>query len=328
MSFHLTLRRRFPGAISQREYVSLATASLRQAGMVAENTLVAVSHCRDEITGSVRTSLEASWGPVFELSGLAGMLSAGTSGVAAAMSHAPRAGAGSNFVLFAFAHVGIDDDGAIGLVRRRGLERPVPTCGSLQRVIDTRAIRRGDRIDSLDLEQANVERRIGKLLGPADQLDLAHLAKLALQCIEQDIDSIFQRLDRDRSTRAADLDGGLFTGVQIHGSQDRTFIWPSLARIDAGGSVVDALPAGLRQVLNQERQDDEHERPTGDRSGPRPAHDDPGRYRLEHHDHGRYQPDHHDHEHYQPDHRDHGHYRPSHREHQRYRPGRRRRRNP
>lgn len=318
MSFHLTVRRRYPGAVRQREYVSLATSALQQAGFRAENTLVAVSHCRDELTSSVRADIETSWGPAFELSGLAGLISAGTTGMSAALSHLPDLGEQAGFVVFAFAHVGIDDGGRIGSLRRPGMDRPTATCGSLAGVLKDRsrasAARSGaDRLDSFDLEQSNVNRRVGELLAAGGETaapDLADLADLALRCIEADVDTIFDRLVGRRAGRPLGVDGGLFTGVQIHGPDDQTYVWPSVASIDVGGSVTEALPETIRAAAAEDRREAV---PRNDGSPepvrPRPGHTDHGRYQPQHRDLSRHEHQHTEHEHFDPDrnHVDHGH---------------------
>ncbi len=317
MSFQVTIRRRYPGAVRQREYVSLATSALHEAGFGRENTLVAVSHCRDELTSSVRSDIEASWGSAFELSGLAGLLSAGTTGMSAALSHLPNLGDQAGFVVFAFAHVGIDGDGTIGSLRRPGMDQPTSTCGSLAGVLKARGRSRVGRAeaewDTFDLEQTNVSRRIGELLptGPNDPTpDLADLANLALRCIEADIDTIFDRLVGGHRGRPLGVDGGLFTGVQIHGPDDQTYVWPSIALIDAGGVVGEALPELVRAAAA--------EQPTISRASSSGAEAKADASRADGgRDPSRHQPRHTEHQHFEPgrSHTEHAHTEHSHTEH-------------
>lgn len=255
MSFHLAVRHRYPGVIRQREFVSVATSALLKAGFRPDNTLVAVSHCRDEITSSFRSAIEAQWGPVFELAGLAGLISAGPTGMAAALSHRPTMSDRSAFVVFAFSHVGFDEDGVVGKVSRPGIAEAVTTCGSLSGVKASGVAGPSSvpALDDSDLEQSNVIRRVGALIQPGADPDLADLADLALECIEHDIDLIFQNLARRSSLTPLGMDGALFTGVQVHGPQDQQLIWPKTAAIELDGQVSDALPASLRAAAEAER---------------------------------------------------------------------------
>ena len=234
---------RFPGAIDEARFVAEASVALHQVGFDASNTLVAVSVCRDELSRSLVGRLEGLWGPVFDLSGLAGLPSGGVSSVAAALSHRPMADGRSNFVVFALSHVGVDDDGVVGRVRRPGMAQPTATCGSLSGVaaaLDEDRVR--NELDLLDQEQVRVEQRLAAEIGDQPVHDLADLAGWALTCIEDDIDQIFEQLTgrsgRARSGQPLGVDGAVFTGIQVHHYPERTAIWPASRRIEVGGEVV------------------------------------------------------------------------------------------
>ncbi|MEM7337171.1 MAG: hypothetical protein AAF467_00915 [Actinomycetota bacterium] len=328
MSFHLAVRHRYPGAIRQREYVSLATDALQRAGYRPDNTLVAVSHCRDELTSSMRTAIEAEWGPVFELAGLAGLLSAGTTGMAAALSHRPTDAERAGFAIFAFSHVGIDDAGTVGVTRRPSMGEPTSTCGSLAAVLAAAgangAVRnKNDRLDVFDLEQWNVTQRVGAFIASepgATRPDLADLADIALGCIEADIGTIFDRLVGHHPGRPLGVDGALFTGVHIHGPGDQHYIWPATALVDVDGAVFDALPETMRAAANEALAHRDAADPTPPESGrPRHAH--------AHRDLPRHQPDHAEHAHYDParTHTTHRHTEHAHTTHERWDPAAERR---
>ncbi len=298
MSFHIVVRHRFPGSIAQREYVSLIDAELRRVGFAPDTTLVAVGRCRDELTSSLPAAIEARWGPVFDLAGLAGLLSAGLTGVEAALGHAPIVDGRARLVVVAMSHVGIADDGTVGALRRPGLDHPVAACGSLRRLLDGSGRQRRRVVDpALDLEQSHVEAALGPL-PPGTGADLADLARLALARIEADAAAILDRLAVRSSTP---LDHGLLTGVQIHGPLDRNLVWPSLATVEVGGEAIDILPDNLRALTSEA---------TGGTAGPPgPAH-----HQHPHRDHGRYQPSHHDGGHHEHQHHEHQHHEHQHHE--------------
>jgi hypothetical protein len=131
VSFQIAVNDHFPGALDQRELVSTTSIALQRAGFTTDNTLMAVARCRDEVAGGLTREIERVWGSAFELASLSGMLSGGTSAITAALAHRPRDRDQSYFVLFAMAHVGFDEDGVVGRMRRPGIDQPVPTCGSL-----------------------------------------------------------------------------------------------------------------------------------------------------------------------------------------------------
>jgi hypothetical protein len=236
---------RFPGALLETDYVDQLTDALHQARCRPDNTLVAAAVCRDELSRPLVQRLEQQWGPVFDLSGLAGIPSGGATALSAALSHVPEVDQRSHLVLVGLSHVGVDGDGTIGRVRRRGRDEAAPTCGSLAGVADALG---GDAVrepgsDALDEEQIRVENRIrakGREL-PAYLGDLAGLAGLALASIEDDLEALVRRLVSGDGGAAArplgGLHGGVFTGVQIQRYPEPDLVWPSRSVIDTGGRV-------------------------------------------------------------------------------------------
>jgi hypothetical protein len=274
MSFQLAVNEHFPGALDQREYLSITSFALQRAGFTSDNTLVAVSRCRDEVAGTLTRQLEKVWGPVFELAGLSGMVSAGTSGLSAALAHRRQQKDQSFFVVYAMSHVGIDEDGTVGQLRRPELDQPVPTCGSLTAAIASlgAARRPGNKLDLFDAEQQRVVHRLVSMAGGvALPHDLAWLSKLALRCIEDDISTIFDRLVGRKGRAPLGIDGALFTGVQVHGRYDRTLIWPSVAEIDVDGNLTQVLDGERRSAGGPRRRPTNQDREPRARSATWPA---------------------------------------------------------
>jgi hypothetical protein len=241
---------RFAGPIDEADYVAAVTDTLHREGFTAGNTLVAASVCRDELARSLVRRLEDEWGPVFDLSGLAGLPSGGVSALAAAVGHRPRVGDRSRFVLVGMSHVGVDDDGTIGRVRRPGMDRATSNCGSLAGVAAAleRSMIRDLADDDLDHEQIRVERRIAELVADrpgGTDLDLADLAEAALRCIEWDLGALAGRLaasstgtsEPDPARPLGGLDGALLTGIQIHRYEEANLVVPSLSVTDLDGVI-------------------------------------------------------------------------------------------
>lgn len=91
------------------------------------NTLVATSFCCDEVNRPLETDFAAEYTETFNLGGLAGFPFSGVTGFAAMAKHVPDGG--STLVVYG-PHVGVDYDGNVGTVNRRGKEKGGTCCGS------------------------------------------------------------------------------------------------------------------------------------------------------------------------------------------------------
>merc|ERR1712046_378702 len=81
-----------------------------------------VSLCRDEITNDLLEELDSLWGQSFNIGSLGGMVFCGSTTFTNAMSHvpAPIDGGREKFLFTVAPHIGIDEDGNIGVVERAG----------------------------------------------------------------------------------------------------------------------------------------------------------------------------------------------------------------
>ena len=118
--------------------------------------------CRDEVCFPFVAQLEAVWGPAFQLGSLGGLLTVGRTGIAAVASHAPREpGEPVRYVLVAAAHIGVDDAGNFGYLRREHQDVSSRTCGALMAFRDellTSRLRLG--YDPVDPEMSLLRQRI------------------------------------------------------------------------------------------------------------------------------------------------------------------------
>ena len=129
--FDDTLERHFPGAVPSGVFLNQVWTSTEELGFKVGNTLPLISICRDELTTDFFARIQAIWGPAFTLAGLGGVPALGRTGWGAAFSHIPDdAGRGLVLVL-GFPHIGIEDDGSVGVTLRPGQSVATNTCGAL-----------------------------------------------------------------------------------------------------------------------------------------------------------------------------------------------------
>jgi len=125
----IQIKKEFPGALTNSDFVSKMTRTLtRDFGFKTSKTLLATSLCCDEVNRSLEHCLEKVYGQnYFVLGGLAGFPFAGITGLQAMASHVPDGG--SALIIYG-PHVGIDANGNVGSIDRRGREKAGACCGS------------------------------------------------------------------------------------------------------------------------------------------------------------------------------------------------------
>eukprot|EP00579_Thalassiosira_antarctica_P010754 CAMPEP_0201918006 /NCGR_PEP_ID=MMETSP0903-20130614/7254_1 /ASSEMBLY_ACC=CAM_ASM_000552 /TAXON_ID=420261 /ORGANISM="Thalassiosira antarctica, Strain CCMP982" /LENGTH=399 /DNA_ID=CAMNT_0048454191 /DNA_START=37 /DNA_END=1236 /DNA_ORIENTATION=+ len=120
----------FPTAILSSDLDKAVAKVLKPRGFTPENTLFGHSVCADEINNRKEQLIPLMlnrWQEGFALGGLGGLPSAGKSGFGAYLHHVPDQG--KLLVIFA-PHVGIDEVGRIGALRRDGQEKVSSACGA------------------------------------------------------------------------------------------------------------------------------------------------------------------------------------------------------
>ena len=127
-----SIRKNFPGAMKNDEVERLIAEKLIEMGFTKENTLFADSSCPDEICHDdpdedLTFLFQRRWGEVFPLAGLAGLPFVGKTGWEAFTSRCPRDG---NVVVLFAPHVGIDGDGNVGSIKRKGQKEATKACGA------------------------------------------------------------------------------------------------------------------------------------------------------------------------------------------------------
>ncbi|MCL1593604.1 MAG: hypothetical protein M3132_04535 [Actinomycetia bacterium] len=245
--FNETLEENFPGAVSKDSYLASTYQSLSAEGFSRDNTLPCVALCRDEIAGPLVRGVERYWGHTFSLVSLAGMVTAGRTGISAAMAHAPTFAGRQHVVVYAMPHIAIAADGTIGQVERSGLTGTSAACGALSLFRDGLLEGRVDiETDRLDAEQSLLSHRLLTLIPYGDIPGLVELTMLTAQAIEDDLRAIVaDLLEIARSQDVSTPDHALFTGVQIHGPDATNYVWPKSAHIVIGGVERDLAHDGV-----------------------------------------------------------------------------------
>lgn len=117
----------FPGALESSKLASRIRAVLSKNGYTDDTTLVATSLCCDEVNRELELDITKIYNHNFSMGGLAGFAFGGVTSFGAMAHHIPNNG--SCLVLYG-PHVGIDHNGTVGKVNRRGRDSSGACCGS------------------------------------------------------------------------------------------------------------------------------------------------------------------------------------------------------
>lgn len=115
------LHENFPGAQSMNDYfLETSTVLMENHNFEDENTMGIAAICRDEIVDPFFAECVKYWGKTFNCCSLAGFLTIGKTGLAAASHHVPKDVNDGlrRFVFFAMSHIAISGEGEIGVVYR------------------------------------------------------------------------------------------------------------------------------------------------------------------------------------------------------------------
>ncbi len=214
-----------PGILPAAEYVTRTAAAARAAGFAAGATLPLVATCRHELMSGFTEMVDRSWGPHFAIGSLGGLVLAGVSGIAAAVGHAPDRGL-RHFVLYCMPHVGIDENGVIGVVRRPGQQADSAACGALamfQRELEHGELRL--EYDRTDPEMSLLRTRLAPGVLRGGVPDLLTLTAMARDVAIADVTEIGGMTGDGRGAAA------VFSGIVVHGPSGQEFVAPHLAEL-------------------------------------------------------------------------------------------------
>lgn len=111
------VKEKFPKALTGHVLAFQLKDILAHSGFTTNTTMLGTSFCCDVVNRDLEDELRQVFGNNHSLNGLAGFLFGGPSAVADMLHHIPDAG---NCVLVYGPHVGVDWDGVVGKVNRRG----------------------------------------------------------------------------------------------------------------------------------------------------------------------------------------------------------------
>jgi len=222
MGFEEVLKENFPGILTEVAYVQKTYNIVKQFGFTDDNCIASVCVCRDEISQSIRSLIKHTWGEAFNFSSLAGMFTAGKTGLKAAIHHAPRVDGRERYVFYIIPHMALDEDGKSGFCKRKGIKEYTSACGALCLFLDELYTGKLHiKIDEEDIEESLLKRRLIKEISYGDIPSLLELTKIARKVIQEDLEhAIGNVVDVSKS------DYTMLTGIQVH-APDITYIWPA-----------------------------------------------------------------------------------------------------
>lgn len=222
MDFEVILSKYFDRVYTEVDFVQKTYNALKKFGFTDENAIASVCVCRDEISQYIRSIIKHTWGEAFNFSSLAGMFTAGKTGLKAAMHHAPRVDGRERYVYYVIPHIAINEEGKTGFCKRKGIKEDSSACGALCLFLDE--LRQGKlhiTIDEEDIEESLIKRRLLKEIPYGHVPDLLELTKITRKVIQTDLEHVLEKVvDTTKS------DYALMTGIQIHGPE-KNYVWPS-----------------------------------------------------------------------------------------------------
>jgi len=222
MGLEEVMKENFSGILTEVDYVHNTYSILKRFGFTHENCIASVCVCRDEISQSIRSYIKHTWGEAFNFSSLAGMFTAGKTGLKAAIHHAPKVDGRERYVFYVIPHMAIDEDGKSGFCKRKGMKDYTSACGALCLFLDE--LYSGKlfiKIDEEDIEESLLKRRLIKEISYGDIPSLLELTKIARKVIQEDLESAIGKVvDTSKS------DYTMLTGIQIH-TPEGTYVWPA-----------------------------------------------------------------------------------------------------
>jgi len=222
MGFEKVMKESFENAIKEVDYIRKTYNILRDFGFNDDNAFASVCVCRDEISQTVRSIVKHIWGEAFNFSSLAGMFTAGKTGLKAAIHHAPRVDDKERYVFYVIPHIAVNEDGKSGFCKRRGIKEDSSACGALCLFLSE--LQQGKlliKLDEEDIEESLLKRRLLREIPYGHMPDLIELTKITRKVIQEDLENIIEKtVDISKS------DYALFSGIQIH-APDTNYIWPA-----------------------------------------------------------------------------------------------------
>ncbi|GAB6182468.1 hypothetical protein [Thermodesulfovibrio hydrogeniphilus] len=213
------LERIFGRFYKEYDFLKKSYDVLKDFGFTDDNAIASVCVCRDEICQTVRSHVKRMWGEAFNFSSLAGLFTAGKTGMKAFISHAPKVEGKERYVFYAFSHIAIDENENMGVCKRKGLEKS-HACGALCLFLNELSSGKINiRLDEDDIEESLLKRRILRELKYGEVPDLLTLTKITLKAIVEDLEHIIEKVVDQKKA-----DYAVISGIQVHGPEENYIV--------------------------------------------------------------------------------------------------------
>lgn len=242
----------FPGVITAHQLARSLDVILKPHGFIKETTLLATSLCCDEVCRDTEDEIRNVYGQNFSFGGVAGFPFGGCMAFGAMLHHIPTDG---QVVIVYASHVGIDYDGVVGRVNRRGHKGSGACCNTalaslkyVQAVHCGRVIHSPDASDPIDAQQVFIDSALmaysERLLSSQTPIiDLPHVVNDAQRALLLRIMAKC-KTDVPEGTKIA-----LLGGVQVNTPEGAPeyFLPRSFTLCDASGETTEDLLSALIQ---------------------------------------------------------------------------------
>lgn len=196
--------------VAVADFITWSEWALARVGFRPSNVLPVLAVCRDELMGDVDDTIARTWGRPFQVGALGALVLVGRTGMAAALGHVPGEDGRHRFVVFCLPHIGIDDDGDVGRVQRRGMYRESAACGALVAFRNELAAGQRDfAFDASDVEQSLLRGRLAPVA--TKDVTLVGLTEAVRIAATADIRNFI-----DRARGAEPVDVAYISGVVLH----------------------------------------------------------------------------------------------------------------
>jgi len=227
-SFMEAMQTYFPGSVPADDWVQYTYLALEEFGFNQHNSIPMVSLCRDEICRPLYNKIQEEWCPkhagAFNMSALAGVPFLGKTGLMAGQHHSPVVDGFERYVYVAMPHIAIDEEGKVGSVSRAGRTAKSSACGALiafQKELDAGTV--DISVDRDDVEISHMKQLLLSRISYGTVPNLVALTKLAASAILDIVErGVMLTVDPQKAHYA------VLTGVQIHGPDDRDYIYPGV----------------------------------------------------------------------------------------------------
>jgi hypothetical protein len=235
MTFQQTLNKHFPNAMLEADFVKHTYLTLLDHGFDKVNTIACAGLCHDEVTRSLRDEIRETWGEVFNLSSMAGILFIGKAGFGTVNQDTFKirvpsgVDEGERYVIYTMPHITIGSSGEIGLCQRPSRAGASSACGAL--VAFRRELASGYlsiELDPHDKKENRLKQNLFRKVKSGQIPSLVNLVKLTHQIILEDLKHMIDLVASlaDTTHHPLQCNYAIFGGVQIHGPDQKNYVWP------------------------------------------------------------------------------------------------------